>query len=516
MQVSVESRPPEQAAVDLLALPLAALDPQHWRLPGRFAALDRGLGGRISALIGTGDFRGKQGESLLLYPGDGTPAQRLLLVGLGAEKDADAGTLRAAAGIAVGEAAKRRARSAAIVLPSLRRLRTVDMAQALAEGAVLGGYRFDRYQAPREDAPMPPRRVTLLGDRGVDLRGARAGVRTGTILADSQNLARQLSNEPPNVLPPAALARAAQRVAREVGLACRVLDLPELKRHKMGGILAVGGGSTHPPRLVVLQHNAPSRARGQKGKRRARPPTVCVVGKGVTFDSGGLSLKPAASMVTMKHDMSGAAAVVGILRACALLRLPLHVVGVIGSAENLPSDTAYRPDDIITTMSGQNVEVVNTDAEGRLVLADSLHFARTRFEPDALLDLATLTGACSVALGRWASGVIGTHERLVEALRRAGEASGERVWPLPLWPEHREFMRSEIADVKQTGGRDAGTITAAAFLSYFVGETPWAHLDIAPTANTDRPGPYQPRGATGVGVRLVLELLRHWKELRIV
>jgi leucyl aminopeptidase len=257
----------------------------------------------------------------------------------------------------------------------------------------------------------------------------------------------------------------------------------------------------------VLEHNAPARG--------ARRPTVCVVGKGITFDSGGLSLKPAASMVSMKHDMSGAAAVIGILRAAALLRLPLHVVGVIGSAENMPSDTAYRPDDILTTLSGQTVEIGNTDAEGRIVLSDALWYAHKEFSPQALIDLATLTGACSVALGKWASAVLGTNERLIDALRRAGEATHERLWQLPLWPEHRESMRSEIADVKQTGGRDGGTITAAAFLSYFVGDTPWAHLDIAPTANVERAGPYQPAGATGVGVRLVVEFLRNWRAARL-
>jgi len=346
-------------------------------------------------------------------------------------------------------------------------------------------------------------------DPGSDARGARSGARVGTILAESQNLARELSNEPPNELPPAALAQAAERTAKEGGLKCRVLDVKELQRLKMGGILAVGGGSSNPPRVIVLEHNAP--------KRGARPKaTVCVVGKGITFDSGGLSLKPSGSMVTMKHDMSGAAAVVGILRAAALLSIPLHVVGVIGSAENMPSHTAYRPDDIITTMSGQTVEIGNTDAEGRIVLSDALYYANSQFKPQAIIDLATLTGACSVALGNWASAVLGSHERLVEALRRAGEATHERVWQLPLWPEHREFMRSQIADVKQVGGRQGGTITAAAFLSYFVGDTPWAHLDIAPTANTERASAYQPVGATGVGVRLVTECLRGWRSAKIV
>jgi leucyl aminopeptidase len=304
-------------------------------------------------------------------------------------------------------------------------------------------------------------------------------------------------------------------VAREVGLRARVLRVPELRRRKAGAILAVGSGSAHPPCLIVLEHNAPPAARRKAKRGPRRRPTICLVGKGITFDSGGLSIKPSASMASMKHDMSGGAAVIAVLRAAALLRLPLHLVGVVGAAENMPSGTAYRPDDVVTTLSGRTVEISNTDAEGRLVLADALHFAR-EFEPDAIIDVATLTGACSVALGNWASAVLGNNERLIEALRRAGEASGERVWPLPLWEEHREEMKGRVSDLKQTGGRNGGTITAAAFLSHFTEGVPWAHLDIAPTAHTDRPGPYQPHGATGVGVRLLLELLQGWKEIKLV
>jgi leucyl aminopeptidase len=507
MHVSVDSLALEKAAYELLALPLFEFDPQHWRLPARLTPLDRALGGRLATVLATGDFRGKRGETLVVYPDGGSPLRRVLLVGLGAERDAGAEALRAAAGATVSQASARRAKTAALAVPAQRRLRLAAQAQALAEGAVLGGYRFDRYKTKRTDERTPLASLALLAEPGDDLRGARASARIGTIVAESQNLARELSNEPPNALPPAELARAAQRTAREVGLRCRVFDVPQLRRMKAGGILAVGGGSSNPPRLIVLEHNAPAR-----GTRR---PTVCVVGKGITFDSGGLSLKPATSMVTMKHDMSGAAAVIGCLRAAALLRLPLHVVGVIGSAENMPSDTAYRPDDILTTMSGQTVEIGNTDAEGRIVLSDALWYAHKEFSPQALVDLATLTGACSVALGKWASAVLGTNERLVDALRRAGEAAHERLWQLPLWPEHRESMRSEVADLKQTAGRDGGTITAAAFLSYFVGDTPWAHLDIAPTANVERAGPYQPAGATGVGVRLLVEFLRNWRTARL-
>jgi leucyl aminopeptidase len=272
----------------------------------------------------------------------------------------------------------------------------------------------------------------------------------------------------------------------------------------MGALLAVGGGSANPPQLIVLEHGAPKR-----GARVRRRPPICLVGKGVTFDSGGLSLKPTANMVKMKHDMSGGAAVIAALRACALLKLPQHVVGVVGAVENMPSGASYRPDDILTSMSGKTIEVGNTDAEGRLVLADALHFARTEYEPAALVDIATLTGACSVALGTWAAAVLANQERIADAIRRAGDAAGERFWQLPLWPVHKEHMKSQVADVRQVAGRDGGTIVAAAFLWHFAGDdVPWAHLDIAPTADTERATAIQPAGATGFGVRTLVEFVR--------
>jgi leucyl aminopeptidase len=234
------------------------------------------------------------------------------------------------------------------------------------------------------------------------------------------------------------------------------------------------------------------------------------VGKGITFDSGGISIKPSAGMDEMKHDMSGAATVIGAMRACALLDLPVPVVGVIAAAENMPSGTSYRPGDVVTAMSGKTIEVLNTDAEGRVVLADALHYARTQYDPSAIVDLATLTGACVVALGRWASGLFGNNQKLIDIVRAAGEATGESAWPMPLLEAHKQEIRSEIASIKNTGGRQAGASTAAAFLWHFVDDTPWVHLDIAGTGWTQKAGPYQRRGATGVGVRLLLEVLRSW------
>jgi len=513
MQVTVESRSPVKRAADVLALPLAQMDPSHWRLPARMAGVDRAARGAVLSVLGTGDFRGKRGETLFLYPDGEIAARRILLLGLGEENRIGTETLREAAGIAVRETTKRRLKALAIVGPGLRRVRAAAMAQAMAEGAILSGYRFDRYRSRPEEEPGEVGSVALLLEKGADLRAARAAASVGVCVAESQNLARDLSNEPPNVLPPAAFARAAQKLAREVGLRARVLGTAELRKRKLGAMLAVGGGSAQAPQLIVLEHNAAAKTKGRK--RPGRRPTVCLVGKGVTFDSGGLSLKSPTGMTKMKHDMSGGATVIATLRAAALLKVPLHVVGIVGAVENMPGGTAYRPDDIVTSGSGKTIEVKNTDAEGRMVLADALHFAGSEFEPEALIDVATLTGACRIALGPWAAAVLGNNERLSDLIVKAGEKTGERFWPLPLWDVHREHLRSKVADVKQTGGREAGTITAAAFLSHFVDETPWVHLDIASTSDTDRAGPLQPSGATGFAVRTLCEVLRNWGKVKV-
>jgi leucyl aminopeptidase len=508
MLVTADSRNPVEVETDLLVLPLVQIDDKKRALPGRAAALDRALGGRLSSVIESGDFRGKKDEKLLLYPGAALPAKRLLLVGLGEEAKLDAEALRGAAGHAVKEAATRRAAKMTVAVAGLRRARAPAAAQALTEGAILGAYRFDAYKEKGEDEPGEVAAVQLCFDRAPDLRAARQAVRQGTILAESQNVARELSNQPGNALPPAALAREARKVGRQAGLRIRVLAPAELEKRKLRAILAVGSGSANTPRIIVLEH------RPKRGKNGTE--TLCFVGKGITFDSGGISIKPSAGMDEMKHDMSGAAAVVAALRACALLKVPHHVVGVIAAAENMPGGSAYRPGDIVTSGSGKSIEILNTDAEGRVVLADALHFAKKEYAPRAIIDLATLTGACVVALGRWATGLFGNNERLIELVRRAGEATAERTWPMPLWEEHRKAVRSEVADVKNVGaGREAGSSTAAAFLAAFAGDTPWVHLDIAGTGWTTHPGAYQPRGATGVGVRLLLELLSSWKDARL-
>jgi leucyl aminopeptidase len=502
MKITVDARAPGAAQVDLLAVPIASDEVRRARLAPRLAAIDRSLGGAIAGAVASGDFTGKAAQQLILYPDRRRKARRVLLQGMGEVKSIDAEALRAAAGTAVSRAAGARSTRVALIVPPLGAGSDPESCQALAEGAVLGGYRFDAYRQ-KSDEVSRVGALALLVPRGQNLRASREAARRGVVIAESQNTARELSNLPPNVLSPEQLAQEARAVARDAGLKVLVFDVPELERRKMGAILAVGGGSSRPPRLIALEY-APKGA-----AKKSRP--FAIVGKGITFDSGGISIKPAQGMDEMKHDMSGAATVVGVLRACALLELPIRVVGVIGAAENLPGGKAYRPGDIVTAASGKTIEVLNTDAEGRVVLADALHYAKSEFDPVAIVDLATLTGACVVALGRWATGLFGSHAGLVEAVRAAGEKTGELAWPMPLLDGHKREIKSEVADIKNTGGRNAGASTAAAFLAAFVGETPWVHLDIAGTAwTTTATCGYQPRGATGVGVRMLLELLRHW------
>jgi leucyl aminopeptidase len=496
MKIQVTSKEASSLVCDALVIPV----PCGERVPPSLRPLDRALGGGIAAALASGDFGGKAGEEHPV-PGDGVAAARVRLLGIGEEAKLDGEGLRRCSASAVRFGMKRKAERLALVVPTLRRVSPAALGSALSEGARLGAYRFDKYRTT-QDAPGEVREVHLVSDERRAAR-LRAPVKAGQVIAEAVCYARDLSNEPGSVHTPAWLAAEARRMARELGLKATVLTERELEREKMGGILAVGRGSVNPPRLIVLEHNAPKRG------GRARP-TIALVGKGVTFDTGGISIKPAASMEEMKHDMSGGAAVIGALRAAAALHIPLHVVGIVGAAENKPDGNAYLPGDVITTSSGKTIEVQNTDAEGRVVLSDALHYA-TRYEPQAIVDLATLTGACVIALGSHCAGLMGNDDALIERVRAAGDRAHERAWPLPLWDEHKKQVQSHIADLKNTGGREAGTITAAAFLSHFVGERPWAHLDIAATAFGSESGPTGIKGATGFGVRLLVELLRGWR-----
>jgi len=471
------------------------------RKDGVLAEYDAAVGGRISQAMKRQQFAGKRGELLQLAP-ETARGVRVIVVGVGPEKDLTAEGLRQALGKVVEQATELHEPALTVAAGSFS-MRGADMravAELLGEGALLAAYRFDRYRTPgKKPAPQPPQRLQLLvGSR--EVAEAEAGVATAVEIATSVRLARDLVNEPGNIKSPEWLATQAEQMAKNVGIDCTILNRSELEAERMGALLGVAQGSVREPRLIVLRYHGG--AAGQK--------PVALVGKGVVFDAGGISLKPAAGMDEMKMDMAGGAAVIGTMQAAARLKLRCNLVGLIPVVENMPSGTAIRPGDILTSASGKTIEVLNTDAEGRLILADALHYVR-RFEPQTVVDLATLTGACIIALGYHASAVLGNDQKLVDALLKAGNAAGERLWQLPLWEEYAKQMESKVADIKNAGGREAGTITAAAFLEKFADGLRWAHLDIAGTAWEEKGRPGYPFGGTGVGVRLLIRYLRDRK-----
>jgi leucyl aminopeptidase len=460
------------------------------------------MGGRLSDALAAGDFKAGDGDRLVIYGPQGGDIVRCILLGLGESEALDDAAIRNLGGRVGREASGSNVGRSALIVAFGGRLTPESAASLLAEGALLGAYKFDRYKVKTlKPATNSPGRLQLAWTRPIkSLAKLRRELGQTVKVVESQLLARDLSNEPPNSIYPESLARECRKMARAVDLRCRVMNVAELKRRGFGAILAVGQGSVRPPRMIVLEHGATA-ARKKTG-------TLALIGKGITFDSGGLSIKTAAGMLEMKHDMSGAATVFGAMRAIALLDLPIHVVGVIASAENMPSGTAYRPSDIIETGSGQTVEIVNTDAEGRLVLADALHYASKTFEPDAMVDIATLTGAAMMAFGPWATAAVGNDDDLLAEIRAAGDRTGETVWPMPLLDAHEKAMRSKVADWKNSGGAEAGISTAGAFLRGFVGKTPWIHLDIAGSGMSSTQTPLHLGGGTGVAVRMLTEWVR--------
>ncbi|AJE02128.1 leucyl aminopeptidase [Geobacter pickeringii] len=458
------------------------------------APLDRLLGGGIAALRASGEFSGRLNRVKLLHTFGRLPAERLILVGVGKRGELTAERLRQAAGSAVRAAAVAGITRLSSVL---HRAAAIDGSlAACVEGFILGGYSFSHYKTlPADERPVEG--VTLLLPAGAAMGESEREAGEAATLCEAVCFARDLVSHPGNVATPSYLAEKALELSGRHGISCCVLDRDEMERLSMEGILSVAKGSHQPPRFIILEYLA-----GPPGKR----PTV-LVGKGVTFDSGGISLKPREGMERMKDDMAGAAAVMGTLMAAAGLRLPVNLVGLIPTAENLPGGGAYKPGDIVRTMAGKTVEIVNTDAEGRMLLCDALHYAQ-RYKPAALIDLATLTGACLVALGTIATGAMGNDPALLRGLKTAGETTGERIWELPLWDEYGELMKSDVADMKNAGGPHAGTVSAAWFLKQFAGKAKWVHLDIAGTAWEEKGRPYLPKGATGVGIRLLVEFLR--------
>lgn len=468
---------------------------------GATGAVDAALGRIISRMIADGELTGKLNEVVVVHTFERLPAKRVAVVGLGKQEEFTVDRARQAAGSVVTRARGLKVRSFATVVHGAGQggLSPREAAVALAEGTLLANYRYTRFKTELAEAPPDLERATVVeldAGRSADLR---AGIERGRILAEATNLARDLSNGPGNLVTPTYLADQAAAMASAAGIECEVLGPEETRALNMGALLGVAQGSVQPSRFVVLRYR-----RGGEGAK-----TLAMVGKGITFDSGGISIKPGERMEEMKHDMSGAAAVIGAIQAIAALAIPVNVLGLIPATENLPSGSALKPGDILTAMNGKTIEVVNTDAEGRIVLADALAYA-VREGVDAIVDLATLTGACVIALGAWASGAVSNHDGLMASVEESGRRTGDRVWRLPDWSEYAEQIKSDVADVKNIGGRAAGVITGALFLTRFHGGKPWVHLDIAGTANIDKDRPYTPKGATGFGVRLLVDLAETW------
>ena len=453
---------------------------------------DKKLRERIHQAISRSGFTGRSEESVSLL-GEGDPA-KITLVGLGKSDAVSRRSLRAALYGVAKSARRNRDSSIALFSPVVLESDLHDTTLFLLDRLANSDYRYGAYKTG-EEAETLEIACTLVPAQPIDGKEAKRLLEKARIIAESVQLVRDLGNGPGNEITPARLAQRAQAAAKEAGFSCTVWDKRQIEKMKMGGLLAVNKGSGEEPRFIILEWN-PKRARK----------TVCLVGKGITFDSGGISIKPAERMEEMKFDMSGAGAVIGTLRAAALLDLPVRVIGLIPSTENLPGGTAYKPGDIITTMSGKTVEIVNTDAEGRMVLSDALHYAH-RYEPDHLIDFATLTGACVVALASEASGLFSNDDELARMLIEAAGKAGEPAWRLPAWDDYKEYIRSEWADMKNSGGRWGGAVTAALFLKQFVDCPSWAHVDIAGTAYMENENARDPRGATGVGVRMAVRFL---------
>lgn len=487
---------PDKVAADVHAIVIPDTDAAFKRAVDRLLPAMKAT---LADLRAKGDFSGRVDEVLPIVQGEA----RYVLVGMGDPEVLGLETLRRAAAKAMKAAAGFTGGVVALYLPAeemtkRRHLAIEDVVEAMVEGAQLGHFTFDKYKSNDASAKKGKFKELRIvsADEGVQSR-LKAGIETALAVVEGVLLARTLTSTPPNDMSADALAREAQAIAKKYQLKITVLGRKEAELHKLHGLLAVNRGSSKEPRFIILEYNA----------TRRRIPSYVLVGKGVTFDSGGLSIKPAASMEEMKMDMAGAAAVLGVMHTAAKLKLPVRLTALIPATDNLPGGDALCPGDIITYANGKSVEVLNTDAEGRLILADALIYAQ-RYKPDGIIDLATLTGAVVVALASHATGMMGTSDVIKAKLREAGERTFERVWELPLYDEYDKMLKSQVADLKNIGGRWGGAITAAAFLKAFVGDTPWVHLDIAGTAMLDEATDYAPKGGSGVGVRLLTSFLR--------
>ncbi len=468
---------------------------------GATGAVDAALSGAISELIATGDLTGKAGEVGVIYPRGTIPAQRVLVAGLGQRDDFDLEGVRRAVGKASQRARELNAKQVVTIVhgAGVAGLPVAAAAQATTEASLLALYEYDAPKQSKGEAKKAIESLTVVELDGDKLDEVEVGVQTAVAIAAGTIVARDLVNMPPNVATPTKMAKTAKKIAKRHNFDITVGGRKWAKKRKMGGFLAVAKGAGEPPKFIVMEHNGD----------RDDLDTIVLVGKGITFDTGGISIKPTQGMPTMKADMGGAAAVLGAMEAIGALDLPLRIIAITPCTENMPDADAYRPADVITISNGKTVEIISTDAEGRMVLADGLVYAK-QYEPKAVIDLATLTGACVVALGEgMAAGLFSTDDDLRDKLVAAGTNTFERVWPLPLWAEYKQAIKTDVADMKNSGGRMGGVATAAVFLQEFT-DYPWVHLDIAGMALSEKPGAYTPPGGTGYGVRLLVEFLRNW------
>jgi leucyl aminopeptidase len=456
--------------------------------------IDEVSGGAISSILRRGDLEGKPGQTLLLHNIPNLPSERVLLIGCGKEKEFNENRYRDTTAKAVSVLKDTGATETTSYLTELdvkgRDISwKVRQAVEVTEAAL---YRFDQLKSKPNNSRRALRRVVLAVPKRSDLGPGEQAIREGRAIAEGMKLARDLGNLPGNLCTPAYLAEQATEIGKQYGLKITVLEKDDMQKLGMGALLSVARGSRQPPKLIVLEYHG-----GKEGE-----PPVALVGKGLTFDAGGISIKPAANMDEMKYDMCGGASVLGAVKAAAELKLPLNIVGIIPSSENLPDGDANKPGDIVTSMSGQTVEVLNTDAEGRLILSDALTYAE-RYKPALVIDIATLTGACVIALGAHASGLLANNDQLAREILGAGKYTHDRAWQLPLWDEYQKQLDSNFADMANIGGREAGTITGACFLARYAKNFKWAHLDIAGTAwKTGKE-----KGATGRPVPLLVQFL---------
>jgi leucyl aminopeptidase len=501
MRTELTFAPPSEIKTELLAVLTA--DAQTGNGPDAspqpvLLTSDAAVKAAAEAVLASGEYKGGANETLLLHAPAGLAARRLVLVGVGKLAKATAHSVRNAAGTAVRFAKPRGIREVAFALPEAETLAAPACIRAGVEGAFVGDFDPDTYRSDRKDQSIQT--FTVVATSGASREAPEAAFAEGVIVGESQNLTRSLVNEPGNKLTPTVLGERAAAMAKEVGIGCEVYSTEKLHELKMGAFWSVSQGSAEPPALIVMRYEPEGVKDG---------PVLGLVGKGITFDTGGISIKPADKMDQMKYDMAGGAAMIGAMRAIALLKPKVRVIGIVCAAENMPDGKAQKPGDVQTAMSGKTIEIINTDAEGRLVLADGLAYAK-QLGATHLIDAATLTGACVVALGKVFAGVFSNEDETYGKFAEALDASGEKFWRLPLDSDYVEMIKSDIGDIKNSGGRYGGASTAAEFLHTFAEDTPWIHLDIAGVAWSEETKPYMAKGPSGIAVRSIVEWVRKY------